>query len=187
MMKRLFIGIPVDSEIAAVQAGKWRSDRLLNENRFSWTRPENWHITLYFLGDTDSSRVTLLNRIVDESFDGVAAFQTELAGAGVFPNLRNPKVLWLGLTTLEPVMQAYETLGNLLQENGFSFDPKPLKPHLTIARIKSLENRMAFSSLFDKFGQQSFGDVAINRVVVFESILTSAGPVYKPLHEHFFK
>lgn len=187
MTKRLFIGIPVRSETAVQQTEMWRNDRLLNENRFSWTRPENWHITLYFLGDTDSSQVPLLNRIVDESFDSVSAFQTELTGAGVFQNLRNPKVFWLGLKSLEPVIEAYGDLGEKLQETGFSFDPKALKPHLTIARIKSLENRVVFSSLLDKFGRQSFGDVEISRVVVFESILSSSGPVYKPLHQKLFK
>jgi 2'-5' RNA ligase len=186
-MKRLFIGIPVGSESAARHVRSWQSDRLLNENRFGWSRPENWHITLYFLGDTEPSRVPLLNQIVDESFEGVTAFQTELTGAGVFPNFRNPKVFWLGLKSLEPVMAAYEQLGKELQENGFAFDPKPLKPHLTIARIKSIENRVVFNSLLNKFGGQSFGEVEINRVVVFESTLSPSGPVYKPLHQKLFK
>lgn len=187
MIKRLFIGIPIRSESAAKHAEKWRNDRLLNERRFSWTKPENWHITLYFLGDTDSARVPLLNRIVDGAFGGIEAFQTEMTGTGVFPNLRNPKVFWLGLKSLDPVMVAYEQLGKILQESGFSFDPKPLKPHLTLARIKSLENRVVFNSLLDKFGQQSFGEVDIDRVVVFESVLTSVGPIYNPLHQSLFK
>lgn len=182
MTKRIFIGIPINSERVAQQAETWRGDRLLNQNHFSWTRPENWHLTLYFLGSTPENRLQLLNRIIDDTFRGLNAFSTELIGAGVFPNLRNPKVLWLGLKTLGPIMAAHAQLGELLRMNAFEFDPKPLKPHLTLARVKSLEYGVVFNSLLDKYEQFNFGQVSINQVVVFESILTSAGPVYNPLH-----
>ena len=180
-MKRLFIGIPIESEMAVQVAETWRNDLMLNQNRLNWTKPETWHITLFFLGDTPDEKIDLLQQLIGESFNAIKAFSTQLNGVGVFPDSCNPRVLWLGLETLQPLMSAHIKLGDLLRQNRFSFDDKPLKPHLTLARIKSQENRDSFKSLLNQYSQFNFGKVAINRVVLFESILTSQGPVYKPL------
>lgn len=185
-MKRLFIGIPVRSKVAENEAGKWARNPELNQNRMSWTKPENWHITLYFLGETPSEKVPLLCGLINDSFGTTLGLVTELKDVGVFPNQRNPKVLWLGLQNLAPVMNAYRKLGALLQQNGFTFDEKPLKPHLTIARIKSIENSAAIRSIQEQYAGFSFGQVAIDRVVLYESILSQTGPVYKPLFVKIF-
>jgi len=182
MMKRLFIGLPIETETVAQMAKIWQNDRLLNQNRMNWTKPENWHITLFFLGDTPVSDIAVLQQLIEESFHSVQYFSTQLTGAGVFPNANNPKVLWLGLENLQPLILPYARLSDLLQKNGFSFDHKPLKPHLTLARIKSFENRTSFDSLIKQYYQFNFGTIVINRVVLFESILSTQGPVYKPLY-----
>ena len=182
-MKRLFIGVPIQSDKATKQSIIWKNDRQLNSNQLNWTKPENWHITLFFLGDTPISKIALLQNLIEESFKNIEAFNTELIGLGVFPNTLNPKVLWLGLEDIQPLMPAHSQLGDLLQQNGFSFDSKPLKPHLTLARIKHLANRPVFWTLLKDYQQFSFGSVEIDRIVLFESILTQQGPVYKPLFE----
>ncbi len=182
-MKRLFIGIPIESQRSVQQVEVWRSDAQLNRNVLNWTIPENWHITLFFLGSTEESAVPLLKRIIDESFSEVQAYETNLCGVGVFPNTHNPKVLWLGLQDIAPLMSAYSKLGQSLQQNGFSFDQKPLKPHLTIARVKRADNPFAFQSLLTEFQEAVFDQVNMNKVVLFESTTTPDGPIYKPLFE----
>ncbi len=182
-MKRLFIGIPIESPKSVQQVEVWKKDPQLNQNVINWTPPGNWHITLFFLGSTEDSAVAVLQQLIDESFINIHAYQTELRGVGVFPNTNNPKVLWLGLEDLQPLMLAYSKLGELLQQNGFSFDQKPLKPHLTIARVKRADNPLAFQSLLAKHQEKVFDQVNMNKVVLFESITTPAGPIYKPLFQ----
>jgi len=182
-MKRLFIGVPIQSDKATKQAGIWKNDRKLNSNQLNWTKPENWHITLFFLGDTPISKIALLQNLIEESFKNTKAFNTELIGLGVFPNTLNPKVLWLGLEDIQTLMPAHCQLGDLLLQNGFSFDDKPLKPHLTLARIKYLANRPVFDFLLNDYKEYSFGSVKIDRIVLYESILTQQGPIYNPLFE----
>ena len=186
-MKRLFIGVPIQSDKATKQAGIWKNDRQLNINQLNWTKPENWHITLFFLGNTSIAKIALLQNLIGESFKNIGAFNTELIGLGVFPNTHNPKVLWLGLEDIKPLMPAHSQLGDLLLQNGFSFDSKPLKPHLTLARIKHLNDRLIFDSLLNEYRQKIFETVEIDRIVLFESILTQQGPVYKPLFEKLLK
>jgi 2'-5' RNA ligase len=185
-MKRVFIAVPIVSETAFQVVNTWTKDRQLNINRLKWTNPGTWHVTLYFVGDTPESEIDLLRQLIDESFGSVHGFNTRLNGVGVFPNQHNPKVLWLGLESLQPLMLAYQQLGDLLRRNGFPFDTKPLKPHVTLARIKSLENHSSLDVLMSENQQFNFGTVAINRVVLFESILTPEGPVYKPLFVKWF-
>ncbi|MDP2890992.1 MAG: RNA 2',3'-cyclic phosphodiesterase [Bacteroidota bacterium] len=182
-MKRLFIGVPIHSAKAIQYAGIWKNDRQLNSNQLNWTKPENWHITLFFLGDTTVSKIRLLQNLMEESFTGIEAFKTELFGLGVFPNPNNPKILWMGLTDIQLLIPGRKQFGDLLHQNGFLFDNKPLKPHLTLARIKYLENRTVFDSLLNDYKKFSFGTVEIDRIVLYESILTQQGPVYKPLFE----
>jgi len=180
-MKRLFIGIPIESTKSVQQVELWKEDACLNRNVLNWTIPGNWHITLFFLGSTEESAIPLLQQLIEESFRDVKAYQTELMGVGVFPNTHNPKVLWLGLEDIQPIISAYSQLGESLQQNGFSFDQKPLKPHLTIARVKKTNHPSAFQSLLDKYQKTVFDRIEIKSVALFESISTSDGPVYRPL------
>lgn len=180
-MKRLFIGIPIESPKSVHQVELWKNDRYLNKNVLNWTTSGNWHITLFFLGNTDELAVPILQQLIEGSFSEIQAYQTELRGVGVFPNTNNPKVLWLGMENLEPLLSAYSRLGELLQQNGFSFDQKPLKPHLTLARVKRTDNPSAFQLLLAEFQDAVFDRIEVNKVALFESITTSAGPIYKPL------
>ena len=180
-MKRLFIGIPIVSEKAVQLAEIWRNDQFLNQTRMSWVKPDNWHITLFFLGDTPESAVDLLQQMIDESFSRVETSISGLSGVGVFPNSHNPKVLWLGLDNFEFLMPAYTILREMLTQNGFLFDNKSLKPHLSLARVRNQDHRISFEPWLNEYRHFNFGPVTLNRVILFESILTPQGPVYKPL------
>jgi 2'-5' RNA ligase len=186
-MKRLFIGIPVHAESAWKHVDALSKNQSLNRNHLNWVKPENWHITLFFLGDTQVSRIAQLNQFINESFEETHPLQTELNGAGVFPDVRNPKVLWMGLTDIQPLIPACKRLGDLLKQHAFDFDNKPLKPHLTIARIKTLEHRDSLRDLLKHYTNFNFGTVLFDRVTLFESILTPSGPVYKPLFEKLLR
>lgn len=186
MTKRLFIGVPVSSVKALQEVESWKNKSRIRLNKMSWVKPENWHITLYFLGDTPDEKVELLQQMIDQSFSGVAAFPAQLEGVGVFPNRRDPNVLWLGLNSLQNILPAHQQLGESLRQNGFSFDQKPLKPHLTIARMKFLADKEIIDTLVNDYGQTVFDTVNINKVVLFESLLTPQGPIYKTLYSKEF-
>ncbi|MBA4409644.1 MAG: RNA 2',3'-cyclic phosphodiesterase [Bacteroidota bacterium] len=180
-MKRLFIGIPIESESAAIQAKNWKNSPELNGHVLKWLNFENWHVTLIFLGDTPETTIPKLQELITQFFAGIQSFSTNLRGTGVFPNSNNPKVLWLGIENLQPLMPAQIRLVDALKQNGFLLENKPLKPHLTLARIKNSANRIAIDSLIGQYQYFDFGSVTIDRVILYESISTPGGPVYQPL------
>lgn len=185
-MKRLFIGIPMSCEITLGKVRAWQTDPALNLNRLAWTPYQNWHITLVFLGAVPESSVTLLSRIITEAFDNCLAYPTSLNGLGVFPPNGKPNVLWLGLNNVQPLLPAYQKLTTLLLQNNFSLDPKPLKAHMTIARIKSLPYPEPFYSLLQDHQNTFFETLTITQVSLYESISSPHGVKYLPLYEKNF-
>ncbi len=181
MLKRLFIGIPINSETVKLVVKSWMEDPLFSHSQLNWVTPENWHITLFFLGNQQISGIILLQQIIEESFFSVPAFNVKLYGVETFLQKHIPKVLWLGLKNLQLMLPAHSRMGELLRQNGFAFNNIPLRPHLTVAHIKRLEKSALFNSFLAQNRQFSLGTVAINRVVLYESILTIKGPVYNPL------
>lgn len=182
-MKRLFIGIPVLSSKAEEMVRSWQNDQALNLNRLAWTRNSNWHFTLVFLGATQQTAITALCQVIDKAFDHCSSYTSELKGVGVFPNSRRPNVLWLGIDDIQPLLPSYQKLVDLLATHHFTVDPKPLKPHLTIARIKNLHYREPFDNLVNAHQHDVFGQVFINSIILYESVSTPDGVMYQPLYE----
>jgi len=56
MKKRLFIALPLTIR-GHVDINEWVTDKAINENEISWVKPENWHLTLHFLGETNVSDI----------------------------------------------------------------------------------------------------------------------------------
>ncbi|HAH23726.1 MAG TPA: RNA 2',3'-cyclic phosphodiesterase [Prolixibacteraceae bacterium] len=182
-MKRLFIGVPIQSERAMHLVQDWSADPLLNRNRMVWTKPYNWHITFFFLGATPESQLAILQQLINDAFNDAQSITGQLTGVGVFPEKGKPRILWMGLENLQPLLASYGLLENLLLKNGFHFDPKPLKPHLTLARIKSLSDRPSLELLLNQYKSYHFATAEINRVTLFESVSSKAGIIYESLYE----
>jgi RNA 2',3'-cyclic 3'-phosphodiesterase len=183
MNKRLFIGVPIQSEKAVQAELQWRNSQELNVNQINWTKPVNWHMTLFFLGDTPVSKIEVLKQLIEQSSHGISAFRSELSGVGLFPDSRHPKVMWIGLENVEPLLTSRNRLGNLLHDNEINFDNKPLKPHLTIARVKQVINQESILSWFQEYREMNFGPIKIDRIVLYESVLKPGGPEYRPVYQ----
>lgn len=180
-MKRLFIGIPIQSSNAFQTTENWRAGKLFRSHVLKWAKPENWHVTLIFLGSTPESAIPLLQNLIENSFDSIPAFRTELSGLGVFPNTAHPKVLWIGIQDISVLMPSYLKLLELLLKHGFTLENKPLKPHLTLGRIKNSSGNAVFTMLIEEYCKTNFGTVEVGQIILYESISSSEGPIYKPL------
>lgn len=103
---------------------------------FRWTRPEHLHLTLAFMGSVDQRRADEYVERLAESLDGLAPADLALAGAVVFPNVGQARVLATGVSGDGAAL--LETLAvrsrNAAVTSGIEVDGQRFRPHVTVAR-----------------------------------------------------
>ena len=134
---RCFIGLPLPEAYKTTLSGLLAKLRYQVRARVSWTRPENWHLTLKFLGETTPETVAA----VKAALAGVRcpSFGLKAGGCGFFPDIRRPRVAWLGLTQGGPECQALaRAVEQAVAPHGFPPEGRPFAAHLTLGRIKDV-------------------------------------------------
>src|SRR5881396_1128583 len=127
---------------------------------------ENVHLTLKFLGNVSTSRLA------------------EVKCAGAFPNLKHMSVIWVGVDEgWTQVEQIYEQVEKLLSGVGFRRENRPFSPHITIARVRSGRKRDEIANFLQHLSDESFGTIAVDKIRLKQSILSSSGPKYSTLLE----
>lgn len=99
----------------------------------SWTRPEQLHVTLRFLGELPEEKVeSIVERL---SRVQVAPFVLPIEGLGTFPPNRPPRILWIGVGSGHPrLFQLRQRLDDTLLSLGLALDVRTFQPHVTLAR-----------------------------------------------------
>ena len=92
---RTFIAVELPQDIKMKLDGLIASFRA-DSGGIRWVRAENLHITLRFLGDIDEAAVPGLAENIRSTTGGFGKFRLSLSGIGGFPNLRRPRVIWVG-------------------------------------------------------------------------------------------
>ena len=101
-----------------------------------WTRPDGRHLTLKFLGNVADERVGEIAEAVGGSVRGHAPFAAAFSELGGFPNLRRPRVLWIGIGKgAEPMRALSDELERALEPLGFEPEGRPFHGHFTLARF----------------------------------------------------
>ncbi|HEX7494940.1 MAG TPA: RNA 2',3'-cyclic phosphodiesterase [Bacteroidales bacterium] len=179
-MKRIFIALNVEAGDTLQKMISLLKSRLSEEN-IRWTNPENIHITLSFLGDTEEKWIKDINSMLKNKCEGSGRFDMFIKGFGVFRNVNDPRIIWFGIEPSAKLMSLNGSIMKGLTELGIKIEDRPFKPHLTIGRIKHLNDKVTLKALIDKYQNSEIQKSMINEVILFESILLQSGPLYKPL------
>ncbi|HPF69697.1 MAG TPA: RNA 2',3'-cyclic phosphodiesterase [Candidatus Krumholzibacteria bacterium] len=131
---RLFLAVAPQGQFTAELATRLDAARAAVPLR--WTRPDSWHLTLQFLGEWPDERVNALLPRLD-AVDPGDAFVLRPGGLGAFPDLARPRVLFLHLGDDG---QSAALAGRLRDAVAAAWpdgpqDVRPLRPHLTLARV----------------------------------------------------
>ena len=145
--------------------------------------PENIHITLKFLGDTDENLIEEINTIIEESVKKTKPFEIQLKNTGVFPNQNYIKVIWIGIHNSEKIAEISQQIDEQLFDLGFEQEKRPFSPHLTIARVKSAENKDQLLNIINKYQDLTFQEIKVESIKLKKSQLTPKGPIYTTLKE----
>ena len=126
--ERLFIALSPPPPVRAVVSAL--AEPLAGVN---WTRPEQLHVTLRFLGDVPAAQIDpMIARLATVK---VAPFLLPLEGVGAFPPNRPPRVVWLGVGSGHPrLFQLHQRIDDALIAAGLQLDVRTFHPHVTLAR-----------------------------------------------------
>lgn len=180
MMKRTFIAVKVD-------AGEKIRDLLLSVREelkgesVKWVDIDNMHITIAFLGDTSDDEMSRVSSMLKIKITGEGAFTFSLKGLGVFRNINDPRVIWTGTEDIKRLTDIYKKVLEGLNELRIETDKRQFNPHLTLGRIRYLNNKKKLADLVDKHRQDHFQDVQVSEIIYYQSILSEAGPRYIPV------
>ena len=144
------------------------------------TKIDQIHFTLQFLGEIDQVKYEQVKNVIKKiSF---SSFDISLKGVGVFPNVKNPRIIWIGIddNSEEKLISMANEIGMKLTTLGFKNDKK-FKPHLTIFRAKKKINDI--SAMIKEYQTVEFGTQSVSKIKVKRSVLSPKGPEYSDLLE----
>ena len=173
---RLFLAVPLTEDARRGIAGHLR-EALAHPLPGRPVRPENWHLTLYFLGEVDEPTTDRVIREVDGADRG-PAFGVRWAGLGAFPRPRRATVLWIGLERgVEEAARLAAVVEEAVGLAGFPPETRPFRSHLTLSRLRPDQDVTAVLEAVPPVGL----DMPVDRVVLLRSHLGPGGPRYEEL------
>lgn len=177
---RLFVAVDLTTELSAVVGellGELR--RIRSAAQAAWTKPENLHFTMQFLGEVEEFRLPALHHALTEAAHAQSAFELQLAGWGVFPNATRPRVVWLGCAEpVAPMIALADGIGRALEPVGFPREARPFHPHLTLARLRQPTLDEAVRRRLDARTRQPLGRMRVEEFHLYESRLHPTGAEY---------
>ncbi len=184
---RAFVAIPLPKDVTEYLA------EIINDLKFTfpdnsvkWVQPDNIHLTLKFLGNISKS--TLHNLFEKLNTDNrLLPFDLTINKIGAFPSLFKPQVIWVGTTshdTLSELAQFVEKSTAMVKNENES---KSFSPHLTIARLRPGVKKDHFDLIKQELHKRreiNSISFSINCFCMYQSVLTSKGPVYIELQKY---
>jgi len=145
--------------------------------------PENIHITLKFLGDTEEELIDEIEDIIKKSIEKINPFNVKLKSSGVFPNQNYIKVIWIGVENTENLGKISSNINEGISKFGFEKEKRRFSAHLTIGRVKSAKNKERLLQIIKEYSDVEFGNIDVKFIELKKSELTSKGPFYTTLKE----
>lgn len=171
---RLFVGVPIPGEVRSALEAHLRAT-FGERVRGKPVPPQNWHLTLRFLGDTDGERhrrlITALRGI-----EAGPAFDLSFGGLGAFPRPARATVLWVGVDEgRDEIRVLAAKIEEAAREAGFAPEEKEFSPHLTLSRINPPADLRRDIQSARPFG----GRMTVDSFILFRSHLGGGPPRYE--------
>lgn len=182
---RLFLALPIPDPVKA------RIERVQDELRpvlppkaVRWTKREQFHLTLRFLGNVEAPRLPDLSRAVRDACSGVGPLPLRAERIGGFPTLRFPRVLWVWVhDDAEHLVRLQRNIGAAVGDFAEREEGKAFTGHVTIARLSGLKRAQVetLAKRAHEFVNRRFGEWTAGEVRLMRSELLQSGSVHTVL------
>ena len=170
---RIFIAALIPDSIR-LQLANYIDSLKQDVDGVKWEKSDKLHITLKFLGDVDEHKTDEILDSLGNLVEGYSVFNVNISDFGGFPNLKNPRVLYAGLSHNSELSKFHYEMDKSLSKIGFEKESRRFIPHITLARVK----KRVHIKETPPITQSSFD---ITQVGLIESELRSKGSVYTPV------
>lgn len=150
-----------------------------------WVDTHKIHLTLKFLGDVSDTNIALIKEIIQAEALTHKVFEISVGGLGVFPNMTNPRVIWVGVEAPDELFNIQRRIESEITRLGYPPEKREFSPHLTLGRVSRSATQKEIRKLNEDLRQQKLGFVGAARVTelhLLKSDLKPDGAVYTKLH-----
>jgi 2'-5' RNA ligase len=143
---RLFVAVNLP---AAERQRLFEETSPLRTGRFPvrWVLPESMHVTLSFLGRVAEEMVSPIREALERATGRYERLVMKVGGVGAFPNLRRPRVLWIGAHGGQTMLDAQADVVHELEPLGFEPEKRAWSPHLTLGRAEKNARATSFNGI----------------------------------------
>lgn len=145
----------------------------------SWVSESNLHLSIKFFGEQPDTAPAEITDLLAPVAAAHAPFDLRLSGLGAFPNLRAPRVVWMGVQHDSRLELMHHDVEAACAASGYPLDARAFRPHITIARVrdaiplaKARALALAARAVVYKGVQE------VSALSLIESTLGAAGPRY---------
>jgi RNA 2',3'-cyclic 3'-phosphodiesterase len=143
-----------------------------------WVPVENIHLTIKFLGEVKEDLVPMVEKQLRASAERHQAFTITIKGAGAFPNLRSPNVLWIGIEASDALSSLFRDIDAGMSGLGFELETRRFSPHLTIGRITDKNGTEPAIRGLSTYKDTVFGTIGVQEIRLMKSVLKPSGAEY---------
>jgi len=175
---RLFIAIEIPEDIKKLMAEVQEKIKDSGADA-GWTRPEGIHLTLKFLGEVPEPKVPEIMTALSHATKESTGLRLELVGAGAFPNPKNARVVWIGVSgESDKLARLQASVEEGMAHIGFKREDRAFTPHLTLGRIKFIRSRDRWLKALDDIKDIELSGFDVRSVSLMKSELKPSGAVY---------
>jgi 2'-5' RNA ligase len=150
-----------------------------------WVHVEGIHLTLKFLGPVPASQIDAITAAMTAAARNVSPFTLTVSSAGCFPNIKRPRVVWIGINEptgrLNSLQRAVEST---LSPLGYPSEERGFQPHLTLGRATrdaSPNDLKRLGELVAAANVGTLGQVSVTEIALIKSDLKPTGAEYTTL------
>jgi 2'-5' RNA ligase len=140
-----------------------------------WIDPENYHLTLRFIGDVETGIAREIAYMLGQ-VRRKGAFELRLDGLASFGG-RKPRAVVAAATPAQALLELQAEHERLLQRVGLEPEGRKYTPHVTLARLRESSSRQVADYLSERAAFRS-SPFKVDRFVLFSSRASTGGGPY---------
>jgi 2'-5' RNA ligase len=164
-----------------------QSELKQSEADFKWETSNKFHITIKFLGEVKETMIDDIIGIIQEISSNFPPFPLQYEKVGSFPNLKNPRVIWIGCRDIsQNLSKIKHMLDGELKQFGFEAEERAFHPHITLGRVKSQRGIKNLIPIIENLTFKS-EVVECRQILIMKSTLKPSGSEYSIMQSVILK